>query len=86
MNHEESQLLVGMNAQQRRRRLPFLGDGAVSKVGIFVRLAGGVSGPTGWRSTPRDGSSSAMPARQRVGVHQVRRAGLPHPRLHRRRP
>lgn len=47
MNHEESQLLVGMTRSNDVWRLPFLGDGAVSKVGIFVRLAGGVSGPDG---------------------------------------
>jgi len=47
LNPEESLLYVAMTRGNAVWRLPILPDGSTSKVGIFVHLAGGVSGGDG---------------------------------------
>lgn len=47
MNPEQNVLYVGMTRGNSVWRLPIFPDGRTSKVGIFARLAGGVSGPDG---------------------------------------
>lgn len=44
---DETALYVGMTRGNAVWRMPILADGTVSKVGVFVQLAGGVSGADG---------------------------------------
>jgi gluconolactonase len=47
MNLRESVLYVAMTRDNAVWRLPIMADGGVSKVGRFVQLSGGLSGPDG---------------------------------------
>lgn len=47
LNHSESILYVAMTRGNCVWRLPFMADGGVSKVGLFVQLSGGLGGPDG---------------------------------------
>lgn len=47
LNLEETQLLVAMTRDNAVWRLPIMADGSVSKVGRFIQLSGGLSGPDG---------------------------------------
>ena len=47
LNGTETILYVAMTRQNAVWRLPFMVDGGVSKVGLFVQLSGGLSGPDG---------------------------------------
>ena len=47
LNHSESLLYVAMTRHNSVWRLPLMVDGGVSKVGPFVALSGGLSGPDG---------------------------------------
>ena len=47
LNERESLLYVAMTRDNSIWRLPFMADGGVSKVGRFVQLSGGLSGPDG---------------------------------------
>ncbi len=46
-NPEETILYVAVTRANAVWRLPFMPDGGVSKVGIFVQLSGGLAGPDG---------------------------------------
>lgn len=47
MSPDESTLYVAMTRGNAVWRLPVFSDGSTSKVGVFVQMAGGVSGPDG---------------------------------------
>jgi len=47
LNKAESLLYVAMTRGNAIWRLPFMADGGVSKVGLFVQLSGGLAGPDG---------------------------------------
>jgi gluconolactonase len=47
LNESESALYVAMTRDNAVWRLPLMADGGVSKVGRFVQLSGGLSGPDG---------------------------------------
>ena len=47
LNEHENVLYVAMTRGNTVWRLPLLSDGTVSKVGVFVHLSGGLSGPDG---------------------------------------
>ena len=47
LNHDESILYVAMTRGNSVWRLPLMADGGVSKVGLFIQLSGGLSGPDG---------------------------------------
>ena len=47
MNAAEDVLYVAMTRGNAIWRLPLMPDGAVSKVGVFIQLSGGLSGPDG---------------------------------------
>jgi gluconolactonase len=47
MTLDEAQMLVAMTRDNAVWRLPIMPDGAVSKVGRFVQLSGGLAGPDG---------------------------------------
>ena len=47
MNAAEDVLYVAMTRGNAVWRLPLMPDGAVSKVGVFIQLSGGLSGPDG---------------------------------------
>jgi gluconolactonase len=47
LNAGEDALYVAMTRGNSVWRLPFMADGAVSKVGVFVQISGGLSGPDG---------------------------------------
>lgn len=47
LNAEEDALYVAMTRGNSVWRLPLMADGTVSKVGVFVQLSGGLSGPDG---------------------------------------
>ena len=54
LNETEDVLYVAMTRGNSVWRLPLMPDGSVSKVGIFVQLSGGLSGPDGL-ALDRDG-------------------------------
>ncbi len=47
LNEHEDVLYVAMTRGNSVWRLPLMGDGGVSKVGVFLQLSGGLSGPDG---------------------------------------
>ena len=47
LNEHEDVLYVAMTRGNSVWRLPLMADGSVSKVGVFVQLSGGLSGPDG---------------------------------------
>ncbi|WP_299847799.1 SMP-30/gluconolactonase/LRE family protein [uncultured Paracoccus sp.] len=47
LNEHEDALYVAMTRGNSVWRLPLMADGSVSKVGVFVQLSGGLSGPDG---------------------------------------
>src|SRR5690606_38797938 len=47
LNEHENLLYVAMTRDNSVWRLPLMADGGVSKVGRFVQLSGGLSGPDG---------------------------------------
>jgi gluconolactonase len=47
LNEHEDVLYVAMTRGNSVWRLPLMADGTVSKVGVFVQLSGGLSGPDG---------------------------------------
>tara|TARA_Y100001934_G_scaffold283778_1_gene406751 strand:+ start:14762 stop:15742 length:981 start_codon:yes stop_codon:yes gene_type:complete len=55
LNQAEDQLLVAMTRGNSVWRLPLLADGGVTKVGVFVQLSGGLSGPDGMALDSHDG-------------------------------
>ena len=54
LNAAEDALYVAMTRGNSVWRLPLMADGAASKVGVFVQLSGGLSGPDG-TALDRDG-------------------------------
>jgi gluconolactonase len=54
LNVEESALYVAMTRDNSVWRLPFMVDGGTSKVGRFVQLSGGSSGPDGMAVDSQD--------------------------------
>ena len=47
MNHTQTVLFVAMTRANNVWRLPLMADGGISKVGCFIQLSGGLSGPDG---------------------------------------
>lgn len=47
LNEHEDQLYVAMTRGNSVWRLPLMADGSVSKVGVFIQISGGLSGPDG---------------------------------------
>ncbi len=47
LNREENQVLVAMTRGNAVWRVPLMGDGYASKVGLYIQLSGGTGGPDG---------------------------------------
>ncbi len=47
LNREESQVFVAMTRANAVWRIPLMGDGYASKVGLYIQLSGGSGGPDG---------------------------------------
>lgn len=55
LNEHEDALYVAMTRGNSVWRLPLMADGSVSKVGVFVQLSGGLSGPDGLAVDSQEG-------------------------------
>jgi gluconolactonase len=55
LGEHEDMLYVAMTRSNSLWRLPLMADGSVSKVGVFVHLSGGLSGPDGMARDSRGG-------------------------------
>jgi len=74
LNRRETQLYVGVTRGNAVWRLPLLGDGGVSKVGLFIQLSGGLAGPDGMALDVEDGLTVAQPG---MTVWRFDRVGRP---------
>jgi len=73
MNKAETVLYVGVTRDNAVWRLPLMPDGTASKVGRFIQMTGGHSGPDGLALDETGGVSSPIPVR-RSGI-SIRLAG-----------
>ena len=55
LNRAEDTLYVAMTRGNSVWRLPLMADGGVTKVGVFIQLSGGLSGPDGMALDAADG-------------------------------
>jgi gluconolactonase len=62
MNKAETVLYVGVTRGNAVWRLPLMGDGTASKVGLFIQMSGGHSGPDGMALDEEGGLVVAHPS------------------------
>ena len=74
LNLAENQVYVAATRANAVWRLPLMGDGTVSKAGIFIRLSGGNAGPDGMAL---DEEGGLVVAHIGIGVWRFDRLGRP---------
>src|SRR6185503_762081 len=74
MNRSENVLYVGVTRGNAVWRLPLMGDGMASKVGLFIQMSGGHGGPDGLALDEEGGLVVAHPSTAALRFDQLGRA------------